>query len=248
VLRNVVLNARAVTALGFRTPQDAIGKEIISKQSVGLQPFLVIGVVSDIRFNWPRFPLPPIAYIATGADMISAQAAVRYSGTDSHTITDQMAAVWRRIAPTQPFEAKTIDQALQPLYKYDEQNGRLFTLGALLAVGIGCFGLYGLASFNTARRVKEIGIRKTLGASTGDVLKLLIGQFLRPVLIANVVAWPLAWWVMHGWLSGFDQRIALTPTYFLAATALTLLVAVGTVAGQAYAVARAEPAKALRHE
>jgi putative ABC transport system permease protein len=248
VLRNVVLNARAVTALGFRSPQDAIGKEIISKQSVGLQPFLVIGVVSDIRFNWPRFPLPPIAYIATGADMISAQAAVRYSGTDSHAITAQMAAVWRRIAPTQPFEAKTIDQALQPLYKYDEQNGRLFTLGAILAVGIGCVGLYGLASFNTARRVKEIGIRKTLGASTGDILKLLIGQFLSPVLIANLIAWPLAWWVMHGWLSGFDQRIALTPAYFLAATALTLLVAIGTVAGQAYAVARAEPAKALRHE
>jgi putative ABC transport system permease protein len=248
IMRNVVLNARAVTALGFRSPQDAIGKQIVSKQSVGLQPFTVIGVASDIRFNGPRFPLPPIAYIATGVDIISAQAAVRYSGADSRAMTDQMAADWRRIAPTQPFQAKTIDQALQPYYKYDEQNGRLFTIGAILAVGIGCVGLYGLASFNTARRVKEIGIRKTLGASTTDILKLLIGQFLGPVLIANLVAWPLAWWVMHGWLSSFDQRIALTPTYFLAATALTLLVAVGTVAGQAYAVARAEPAKALRHE
>jgi putative ABC transport system permease protein len=248
IMRNVVLNARAVTALGFHNPEDAIGKQIVSKQSVGLQPFTVIGVVSDIRFNAPRFPLPPIAYIATGVDILSAQAAVRYSGTDSKLITDQMAAVWRQIAPTEPFEAKTIDQALQRYYKYDEQNGRLFTIGAILAVLIGCVGLYGLASFNTARRVKEIGIRKTLGASTTDILKLLIGQFLRPVLIANLVAWPLAWWVMHGWLSGFDQRIALTPTYFLAATALTLLVAVGTVAGQAYAVARAEPAKALRHE
>jgi len=248
IMRNVVLNARAVTALGFRSPQDAIGKQIVSKQSVGQQPFIVIGVVSDIRFNWPRFRLPPIAYIATGADMLSPQAAVRYSGTDIRAITAKMAAAWRQIAPTEPFEAKTIEQALQPLYKYDEQNGHLFIIGAALAVLIGCVGLYGLASFNTARRVKEIGIRKTLGASTTDILKLLVGQFLRPVVIANLFAWPLAWWVMHGWLSGFDQRIALTPAYFLAATALTLLVAVGTVAGQAYAVARAEPAKALRHE
>ncbi len=96
--------------------------------------------------------------------------------------------------------------------------------------------------------MKEIGIRKTLGASTGDILKLLVGQFLRPVVIANLFAWPLAWWAMNGYLSGFDQRIALTPAYFLAATALTLLIAVATVAGQAYAVARAEPAKALRRE
>jgi putative ABC transport system permease protein len=121
-------------------------------------------------------------------------------------------------------------------------------MGAVLAVVIGCVGLYGLASFTTARRVKEIGIRKTLGASTGDILKLLIGQFLRPVLLANLIAWPLAWLVMQNWLSGFDQRIGLGPQYFLAATALTLLIALGTVAGQALGVARAEPAKALRHE
>ena len=248
VMRNVVINQTALAPLGFRSPQAAIGKEIISHQSVGLQPFMIIGVVSDIRFNHPRQTLRPIAYIATGGDILEAQAAVRYSGADPHAVIDQMAAVWRRIAPTQPFEVKTIEQALQRYYKYDDQNGRLFTLGAILAVAIGCVGLYGLASFNTARRVKEIGIRKTLGASTADILRLLIGQFLTPVLVANALAWPAAWWAMHGWLSGFDRRIALTPAYFLAATALTLLIAVGTVAGQAYAVARAEPAKALRHE
>jgi putative ABC transport system permease protein len=161
---------------------------------------------------------------------------------------DELAADWRRIVPTDPFRAKPIDQSLGHYYAKDDHQGHLFTIGALLAVGIGCVGLYGLASFNTARRVKEIGIRKTLGASTADILKLLVGQFLRPVVIANLFAWPLAWWATTSYLSGFDQRIALTPAYFLAATALTLLIAVATVAGQAYAVARAEPAKALRHE
>ena len=81
----------------------------------------------------------------------------------------------------------------------DEQRARLFTIGAVLAVAIGCLGLYGLASFSTARRVREIGIRKTLGASTADILRLLIGQFLRPVLIANLIAWPLAWLAMRSW-------------------------------------------------
>ena len=147
-----------------------------------------------------------------------------------------------------PFRAKTIEDNLQRYYQADEQRGRLFTIGAVLAVVIGCLGLYGLASFNTARRVKEIGIRKTLGASTSDILKLLIGQFMRPVLIANLIAWPLAWLVMRNWLGGFDQRISLSPLYFLAATLLTILIAVGTVAGQAFSVARAEPAKALRDE
>ena len=156
---------------------------------------------------------------------------------------------WRRIVPTVPMHApRRSKTACSSYYQDDDQHGRLFIIGAILAVLIGCVGLFGLASFNTARRVREIGIRKTLGASTRDILQLLISQFLRPVLLANLIAWPLAWFAMRGWLSGFDQRIPLSPGYFLAATALTLVIAVGTVAGQAFAVARAEPAKALRHE
>jgi putative ABC transport system permease protein len=246
---NVVLNARAVRALGFKSPADAIGKLV--REGSGDDPFTpltVIGVVADIRMRTPRRPVPPTLYYGASGDIKRVVAVVRYAGADPRAVTDLMASDWRRIAPTVPFSAKTIDQSLGRYYAKDDQQSHLFIIGALLAVGIGCIGLYGLASFNTARRVKEIGIRKTLGASTGDILKLLVGQFLTPVAIANLFAWPLAWWAMNGYLSGFDQRIALSPAYFLAATALTLLIAVATVAGQAYAVARAEPAKALRHE
>jgi putative ABC transport system permease protein len=96
---------------------------------------------------------------------------------------------------------------MKPYFDPDARRGQLFALGAVLAVTIACMGLYGLAAFNTGRRFKEIGIRKTLGASTADVLRLLIGEFLRPVLWANLIAWPLAWVVMRSWLAGFDQRI-----------------------------------------
>jgi putative ABC transport system permease protein len=175
-------------------------------------------------------------------------AAVRFTGVPSDLLMHRMDAAWRHIVPTVPFRAMTVEDSLQRYYQADDQHGRLFIIGAVLAVLIGCVGLYGLASFNTARRVREIGIRKTLGASTRDILQLLISQFLRPVLLANLIAWPLAWFAMRGWLSTFDQRIGLGPVYFLGATVLTLLIAIGTVAGQAFAVARSEPAKALRHE
>ena len=118
----------------------------------------------------------------------------------------------------------------------------------MLAVAIGCVGLWGLASFNTARRIKEIGIRKTLGASSADVVKLLVGQFLRPVLIANLFAWPLAFFAMRTWLAGFDDRIALSPLFFVAATVLALAIAVLTVLAQSLRAARSTPAWALRHE
>ena len=121
-------------------------------------------------------------------------------------------------------------------------------MGAVLAVAIGCVGLWGLASFNTARRVREIGIRKTLGASSAAIVRLLVGQFLRPVLIANLIAWPLAFFAMRTWLAGFDDRIALSPLFFLAATLVALAIAVLTVVTQSLRASRAAPAWALRHE
>ena len=248
-LSNVMINAIAAKTLGFKSPSDALGKTLLEgKDDGGFQPYRIVGVIDNIRFRSPRDTLRPTVYFFTTKDFSAAMAGVRYANADPKLVMDRMQAAWRQAAPTVPFRAKTIENSLQAYYQSDDERGHLFTLGAVLAVAIGCLGLYGLASFNTARRVKEIGIRKTLGASTSDILKLLVGQFMRPVLIANLIAWPLAYVAMQNWLSGFDQKISLNPLYFLAATLLTILIAVGTVAGQAYSVARAEPAKALRDE
>lgn len=247
--RNIVLNASALKVEGFASPQDAVGKTLLEGvEGDGFRPMTVVGVVADLRLRSPRAPVPGTFYLLSARHFHDAVAVVRYADADPRVLTQRLQAVWRKVAPSEPFEATTGEQKLQVYYKSDDQRGRLFTIGAVLAVVIGCVGLYGLASFTTARRIREIGIRKTLGASTADILRLLVGQFLRPVLLANLVAWPLAYLAMRSWLSGFDQRIALGPQYFLGATALTLAVALLTVIGQALLVARAEPARALRHE
>ncbi|MGZ6049422.1 MAG: ABC transporter permease [Phenylobacterium sp.] len=241
---NVVLNARAAQVLGFASPRDAIGQRLERRD----KRFTVIGVISDMRFSSPREKLAPVLYWSFSGSIDGGEAVIRYAGVDADALMPRLAADWRRIVPAEPFLAKTMAAELEPYYRTDEQISRMLTLAAVLAVMIGCIGLYGLASFNTAQRVKEIGIRKTLGASTTDILRLLMGQFLRPVVLANLAAWPLAYVALSAYLVGFDQRVALTPAYFLIASAVTLLIAVATVAGQALFVARAPPSKALRHE
>jgi putative ABC transport system permease protein len=245
-LSNVVLSESAAKVLNFPDPKSAVGQQLDTPD--GSPRYRIIGVVKDMHFGSPRVRTPIMVYIGEGGSIPESIAAIRYSGSDPNAMIARLGAEWRQIVPTEPFEAVTAAQALERYYHGDDQVSRLLAIAAVLAVAIGAVGLYGLASFNTGRRAKEIGIRKTLGASTGEMLRLLIGQFLRPVALANLIAWPLAYLAMRAYLAGFDQRIALSPLYFLGAAGLTLLVAIGTVAGQTYAVARAEPAKALRHE
>jgi len=240
---NIVLNQAAVPLLGFRSPADAIGKTV-----GGGSPRTIIGVVPDLRYYSPRTPVAPTYYsFTTGVPSMAAFASVRFRG-DPQAMVAALRTTWRRIAPEVPFDARLATTSLARYYKQDDQAARLFGIGAGLAVLIGCVGLWGLASFNTARRVKEIGIRKVLGASTADVVTLLVGQFLRPVAIANLVAWPIAYLAMRTWLAGFDDRIALSPLFFLGASGLALAVAVLTVLTQSLRAARAAPAWALRHE
>lgn len=156
--------------------------------------------------------------------------------------------MWKRLAPETPFTARFGDDIVRELYQPEEARAQIFAAFALLAVIVGCLGLFGLAAFTAQRRTKEIGIRKVLGASTPRIVRLLVWQFSRPVLLANLIAWPVAWWVMRDWLNSFDARIALTPVPFLAAGALALLIAVATIGAHSIRVARTNPIHALRYE
>ena len=242
---NVLLNEAAVRAIGFDSPAAAVGEPLNGQGKQGLR---VIGVVANQRFTSPREAQRPTAYMYWSSHIDSAFGTVRFTG-DPRVMLGRIETVWKRIAPQVPFAGRTAQENLYlRWYKADAQRSRLFTLGAMLAVVIGCIGLYGLAAFDTTRRVKEIGIRKTLGASTADVLRLLLLALMRPVIVANVIAWPIAWFAMRRWLSGFDDSIALSPGYFVGASLAAVAIAVATIVGQAWRVARSEPARALRYE
>ena len=245
---NVVVTESAAQRLGFDA-KSAIGKQLSGKLTLpefGQVPCTIVGVVSDARFRSLREPLQPIVYVMQRNGF--SQIAVRYAGIAPGTMRDAIEQVWRRVIPNVPFKASFADDLVRQQYEREAARGQLFAAFAILAVVIGCLGLFGLAAFTAARRTKEIGIRKVLGARTLDIVRLLVWQFSRPVLIANLIAWPIAWWLMRDWLNGFDTRIALGPTPFAVAGVLTLGIALATVAGHAIRVARTNPINALRYE
>jgi putative ABC transport system permease protein len=245
---NVVLNEYAARRLGFKSPEDAIGKTVKGQlwgDEAGIANITIIGVVGDSRFRSIRQPIDAIMFrnVNNGQGFMI----VRYNG-DPAAVKAGVEREWKKITNEVPFNAKFSEDIMTELYEAEDARAKMFAAFASLAVIIGCLGLFGLAAFTAERRTKEIGIRKVLGARTRDIVQLLVWQFSRPVIIANILAWPIAWWVMRDWLNGFDQRITLGPTPFIMAAAIALGIAVATVVGHALKVARANPIHALRYE
>jgi len=245
---NVVINEYAAKKLGFKSPQDAVGKVVKGKllsDEAGQMNINIIGVVGDTRFRSVRTPIEAMMFhkVTAGPGWMI----IRYRG-DPATVKAAVERQWKQITNEVPFNAEFSEDVISELYKKEDARAQTFAAFAVLAVIIGCLGLFGLAAFTAERRTKEIGIRKVLGARTRDIVRLLVWQFSRPVIIANVIAWPIAWWMMRDWLNGFDERIALTPVPFVIAAAIALAIAVVTVAGHAFKVARANPIHALRYE
>jgi putative ABC transport system permease protein len=245
---NVVINETAVKRLGYKSPQEAIGKTLRSELLTDGVPALtltIIGVVGDTRYRSAKLAIEPILY--RNANQGQGWMIIRYNG-DPAAVRSAVENKWKQLASDVPFNAQFSEDIVNELYDADEARAKIFAAFSLLAVLIGCLGLFGLASFTAERRTKEIGIRKVLGARTRDIVQLLVWQFSRPVIIANVIAWPVAWWVMRDWLNGFDQRITLGPGPFLLAAFVALAIAIVTVVGHAIRIARSNPIHALRYE
>jgi putative ABC transport system permease protein len=156
--------------------------------------------------------------------------------------------VWKEFIPHRPFEYSFISNQYAQLYSSEEKQGQLFTVFAGLAILIACLGLFGLATFNTLQRVKEIGIRKVLGASVFNIVQLLSREIIVLILVANLVAWPLAWYFMDQWLDTFAYRIDINVWLYLLAAFAALLIALITVSTQTIKAARSNPANTLRYE
>ncbi len=240
-----VLNRLAAERLGW-TPDEAVGGIL----NVSGRSGVVIGVVENVYLESVRDPLTPTLYLVPPLER-SAQireASIRVTGADLERTLAGIDAVWRALGPDVPVMRRFLDDDFEALYRGERRQAQLLTTFSLLAVAIACLGLYGLASFSTTRRTKEIGIRKTLGASVSDIVRLFTAEFGVLVLLANVIAWPIAYFAMQRWLAGFAYRIDLGPAMFVASGLLALAIATLTVAAVASRAARAKPVTALRYE
>ncbi|MEA3044738.1 MAG: putative transport system permease protein [Sphingomonadales bacterium] len=246
---NVVINELAAQRMGFRSPQEAVGKTVgvaFFDPEDGLVPTRIIGVVRDARFRSIREPLEPIMFRLDTS--LAGVLLVRYDASDPQGVRGRVEQAWRRLAPDVPFDGVFSEDQVAELYTAEQARAKVFAGFALLAVIIACLGLFGLAAFTAERRTKEIGIRKVLGARTRDIVRLLAWQFSKPVLIASLFGSAVAWLVMSNWLHRFDTHVDMGVLPFVGASLLALLIAIATIAGHAFKVARANPILALRYE
>ena len=238
---NILINVTAATLFGY-TPQQAIGKTIIYNGN----HVNIVGVLGDVNFSGAMDRVNPTVYFNDRNETAMLQ--IHLSGQDTLSTLTSIDKAWRAFAPATSSQRYFLSADFEQLYRSAEKQGVMFEVFVYIAILIATLGLFGLAAFTAGRRTKEIGIRRVFGARTHDVALLLLWQFSKPVLIANVIAWPLAWYYLHGWLQGFAYRISLNPLYFFSVGAVALLIAWATVFGHTQRVARANPINALRHE
>ncbi|MDG1995600.1 MAG: hypothetical protein P8J14_03830, partial [Emcibacteraceae bacterium] len=175
-------------------------------------------------------------------DFITVHLSDEYTGA----IGLELERAWGKVLPDVPLISNLTTDVYDALYADETRRTTIFAIFAILSIFISSIGLYGLAAFVAESRTREIGIRKVLGATVMDIVKLLLIQFSKPILMANVIAWPIAYLNMEQWLSTFAYRIDISLAYFLFAGGITLIIAWAVVAGHAIKVARANPIKALR--
>ncbi len=231
----IVVNETAIKAMGMKDP---IGKRVRESR--------IIGVIKDYHFDSLHNAITPLGMICAPEDYDSLLVKIR-PGNLSETIA-AIKGSWLEVAPEYPFEFRFLDESIDSLYKNDQKVGKAINLATVLALFIACLGLFGMASFSAEQRTKEIGIRKVFGASIPSIFFLLSKQFSKWVIAANVVAWPVAYFVMSKWLSGFAFHTSLNIVFFVFAAAVALMIAMITVSYQTLKAALANPIHSLRHE
>jgi putative ABC transport system permease protein len=207
---------------------------------------LVVGVVNDFHQVSLKKPLDPTYFILDpyGGEHYS----IRINTTNLPATIDHVRKSWAKAFPGNPFEYFFLDDYFNNQYANERKFGKLFTVFAVLAIFIGCLGLFGLSAYTASQRIKEIGIRKVLGASVTDITSMLSRDFIKLVGIAILIASPIAWYVMHNWLQEFAYRTTIAWWIFAVAGLSALFIALITVSFQAIKAALANPVKSLRTE
>ncbi|WP_161596775.1 ABC transporter permease [Chitinophaga vietnamensis] len=239
-----VINETAVKAFGFASPQDAIGKMI---GQPGSQQFPIVGVIKDFHLRNFHVAIDPVALMADKKEANNIN--IRLSGTDPAKWQATLKKIehrWHAIYPTEQWNGKFYDQLLAAMYKQERDLARLVNLATTIAIIISCLGLFGLAVVIAFQRTKEIGIRKVLGATVTGIIQMLMSDFVKLVVIALLIAAPIAWWGMSKWLQNFVYRIAIEWWMFALSGVVVIIIAMLTVGFQAVRAALVNPVKSLR--
>jgi putative ABC transport system permease protein len=239
--RVVVLNEAAVKILNL---EDPVGQLLIEHG----ESHTIIGVVKDFHFESLHHPIKPFLFHPLGRDGGGQYLSVRIATADVRKTLALVEQTWKKYADNQAFEYEFFDEHFARVYLSEQKTGQVYLIFSLLAVFIACLGLLGLTAFITEQRTKEIGIRKVLGASASQVLVLLTRQFALLVLIANLIAWPVAYWISRNWLQDFAYRTNLTAWVFALSAGVAIVVALLTVSFQSIKAALTNPVDSLRYE
>jgi ABC-type antimicrobial peptide transport system permease subunit len=234
-----ILNETAVKQMGLKQPY--VGQQISFHENKGT----ILGVVKDFNFQSLKEKISPLIFYKYNNKNILY---VRTTGSHAQDAIAAVEKQYKKYAGDSPFGYQFLDASFDAQYKTDQRTGTLFNFFAGIAIFISCLGLFGLATYTAQVKTKEIGIRKVLGASVAGIVELLSKDFLKLVIIAIVIATPLAWWAIHKWLEGFAYRTDIPWWIFAIAGLLALLIALVTVSFQAVKAAVANPVKSLRSE
>jgi len=239
----VLLNEAAVKLLELKEPLN----QILYRTDDNNKPiaFHVVGVVKDFNYSSMHDKVGPLI-IELGDNWGSM--ALRINSKNISSVINQVESKWNSFVPGQPFSYTFMDNDFNNIYNAEQRTGKLFITFAVFAIFIGCLGLFGLVTYAAEQRTKEIGIRKVLGAKVGGIVAMLSKDFAKLVLIASLVAFPVAWWAMNKWLQSFAYRISISLWVFAIAGITAIMIALITVSFQALKAALANPVKSLRTE
>jgi putative ABC transport system permease protein len=238
-----ILNETAVHQLGW---EDRPLDRRIAIQ--GFRQGRVIGVVKDFHAKSLHQRIEPLIILIAPNPDAYLQLVARIAPVNIERALEDIREAWEQVYPNDPFVYSFLDEDFDSLYRSERLRGRIFLTFSALAVLIACLGLLGLASFTAEQKTKEIGIRKVLGASEASIVRLLSMEFIRLVLVAGLIAWPLAYLVMHNWLGNFAYRIKMPLVVFLLAGVLAVVIALATVSFQAVRASLADPVDSIRTE
>jgi putative ABC transport system permease protein len=244
---SVILNETAVKQAGWKNP---IGKSLVYPGG-NYTKFKVVGIVKDFNTQSLHDVITPWALFYTTSKTYSVNTSfvgVRLKPGDYARAVSKIQAVWKTFMPDNPFEYSFLDQQYDALYKTDQTIGKVFSVFTFLSIAVACLGLLGLAIYTTERRTREIGIRKVLGASVQNVTAMLSKDFLKLVVIASLIAFPVAWYAMNNWLQGFAYKTDISWWVFALSTGIVTAIALVTISFQSIKAAVANPVDSLRSE